>query len=411
MPYEVFLALRYLRSRHKRRLARVTTLAAVIGIAMGVAALIVASALSNGFHDEMRDKILQGTAHLNVLRADGLPIVNYASLVERISQVDGVISASATTYDGAVARGPKGSAYAVLRGIENDFGESSSPQLWLREGSFTALFDTQRGRNDQLPEAVIGIDLATRLGLSLGEVFQVIPAGSTANQSNLSARRLRVAGIFRSGLFEYDSTWIYIALDAATAFAGENHTASIVSVQVRNAEDVKVVAANLKRVLGNGYHTIDWQEANQPLFAALALERRMGLFIIGLIIAIAALNITTMLILVVVERRRDIAILNALGAKQRGVMLLFVIEGAVVGATGALLGMALGIAACAVGNHYKLVSLPADVYSISHVPLNVRLSEILLAALIAFVLSVLATIYPAHSAAKMRPVETLRDAG
>ncbi|HKN84918.1 MAG TPA: FtsX-like permease family protein, partial [Pyrinomonadaceae bacterium] len=153
----------------------------------------------------------------------------------------------------------------------------------------------------------------------------------------------------------------------------------------------------------------DWQQANQPLFTALALERRMGLFIIGLIIVIATLNITTMLILVVVERRRDIAILNALGATRAGVMLLFVIEGAVVGAIGAVAGVLFGLIVCLIANHYKLVSLPPDVYSISNVPLIVKSSEIFFAALIAFALSVLATIYPALAASRMRPVEALRD--
>jgi lipoprotein-releasing system permease protein len=162
--------------------------------------------------------------------------------------------------------------------------------------------------------------------------------------------------------------------------------------------------------LGSDYTTIDWQQANQPLFTALALERRMGVVIVGLIIAIAVLNITTMLILVVVERRRDIAILSTLGATRTGVMAVFMIEGAVVGAIGAAAGVLLGLAACFIGNRYKLVSLPADVYSISNVPFNVTMNEVALAALIAFGLSVLATIYPARNAARMRPVEVLRDA-
>jgi lipoprotein-releasing system permease protein len=172
---------------------------------------------------------------------------------------------------------------------------------------------------------------------------------------------------------------------------------------------VKSIAASAAGAIGNGYTFVDWQQANQPLFAALALERRMGLFIIGLIIAIATLNITTMLILVVVERRRDIAILGALGAKRIGVMLVFIIEGAVVGALGALVGVIVGLAACLIGNHYELVSLPADVYSISNVPFVPRLSEVLLSALIAFALSVVATIYPARAASRLRPVEALRE--
>jgi lipoprotein-releasing system permease protein len=405
MPYEVFLAFRYLRARHKRRLARVTAFAAVIGIAMGVGALIVALALSNGFRDEMRNKILQGTAHLNVLRADGLPISDNASVIAQIRQIDGVTSASPTTYDGAVARGQKGSAYAVLRGVANGAAELSALRQWVQTG---VLFDSSSPKGE--PEVLIGNEFANRLGLSVGDVFQVIPAGSATNTSNVATRRVRVAGIFRSGLFEYDSTWIYLPLESANAFAGETHSASIISVQVNNVDDVKRITQLIREKLGSSYNTIDWQQANQPLFAALALERRMGLFIIGLIIAIAALNITTMLILLVVERRRDIAILNALGAKRKGIMLVFIIEGAVVGAVGALTGIMFGLLACVIGNHYKLISLPADVYSISNVPLNIRANEIVIAGLVAFALSVLATIYPARAAAKMRAVETLREA-
>jgi lipoprotein-releasing system permease protein len=399
MPYEVFLAFRYLRSRRKRRLARATSIGATLGICMGVAALIVAFALSNGFRDEMREKILQGTAHISVVRADGRPIENYSELANRLREVEGVVSASATTYDGAIARGPKGSGYAVIRGIENENGQA---RQWLSEGLFGPLFEPSQ----TTVNTVVGAELAARIGVAVGDVFQIIPANETAAGPT---RRLRVAGIFRSGLFEYDSTWIYVAFDTATVLAGNNHAASVMSVQVNDADNVKQVAAAMRKTLGNSYTLIDWQQANQPLFAALALERRMGLFIIGLIIAIATLNITTMLILVVVERRRDIAILGALGATRTGVMLLFVIEGAVVGAVGAIAGVALGLLACFVGNYFKLVSLPADVYSISNVPLIARPSEMFLSALIAFALSVLATIYPARAAARMRPVEALRD--
>jgi lipoprotein-releasing system permease protein len=409
MPYEIFLASRYLRSRHKRRLTRVTAAAAILGIAMGVGALIVAFSLSNGFRDEMQDKILQGTAHLSVLRSDSIPIADYLNVSARIRKVDGVVSASATTYDGAVATGPKGSAYAVLRGAEKEDGQSASFQRWMREGSFASLFEQQEGSERRMPPAVMGAELATRMGLVVGDEFQIIPASVSSGGHNPVTRRLRVIGIFRSGLFEYDSTWIYIPLETATAFSGGTHAASVISVQVSNTDDVKRIAEKVRAALGTGYTTVDWQQANQPLFTALALERRMGLFIIGLIIAIAALNITTTLILVVVERRRDIAILRALGAMPTGITVLFMIEGAVIGAAGALAGVLLGLLACAVGNHYKLVSLPADVYSISNVPLNAKASEILVAALIAFSLSVLATIYPARSAARLRPVETLRD--
>jgi len=397
VPFEVFLAFRYLRSRHKRRLARATSVAAILGICMGVAALIVAFALSNGFRDEMRDKILQGTAHLSILRTDGRSIENYAELASRVKQVDGVVSASATTYDGALARGSKGSGYAVIRGIEGEAAQSA--ERWIREGSFGPVTQTLPGPSN----AVVGADLAARIGLTLGNDFEIISARDSKTY------RLHVAGVFRSGLFEYDSTWIYVGLETASKFAGTDHAATVISVQVKDIDNVKQVSFEISKTLGNSYTIVDWQQANQPLFAALALERRMGLFIIGLIIAIATLNITTMLILVVVERRRDIAILNALGASRSGVMLVFIIEGAVIGAIGAVTGVVLGFVLCVIGNHYKLVSLPADVYSISNVPLIPKPGEMILAALVAFVLSLLATIYPARAASRLKPVEALRD--
>ena len=403
MPYELFLAFRYLRSRHKRRLARVTAIAAIVGITMGVAALIVAFALSNGFRNEMRDKILQGTAHVSVFRSDGLPLSDYESVATRVRQVNGVVDASPTTYDGAMANGPSGSTYVVLRGVDVRSGRATLPSRWIREGSFEALFASKV--DDSIPQAVVGSELATRLGVKTGETIQVL----VPNAAN-SSRRLKVAGIFSSGLFEFDSTWIYLPLQTVSAFAGATHAAIVVSVQVGNVDDVKGVAGAIRSNLGNDFRTIDWQDANQPLFSALALERRMGLFIIGLIIAIAVINITTMLILVVVERRRDIAILGALGATRPSVMALFLIEGGVVGATGALCGVVVGVLVCLIGNHYKLVSLPADVYSISNVPLTAGVKEVVLSALVAFVLSILATIYPSLVASRMRPAQTLRDA-
>lgn len=406
MPYEIFLAFRYLQSRPKRRLARVTALMAILGIAMGVAALIVALALGNGFRDEMRDKILQGTEHLSVLRTDGHPIEDQATVAERLRKIEGVVSASATTYDGALARGSKGSAYAVLRGIEKG-GNEAQAQRWLIQGTIGPLFGAANASESPIPQVVVGSELAAKIGVSTGDLFEVVAAQEmTAN----STHRLRVAGVFRSGLFEYDATWIFLPLETVASFGPGEHAASVISVQVDAADNVKQIAARVLSTLGDGYTVVDWQQANQPLFAALALERRMAAFIIGLIIAIAVLNITTMLILVVVERRRDIAILSTLGATRLGVMLVFMIEGAVVGAIGAVVGVLLGLAACSIANHYKLVSLPADVYSITNVPLHANINETLLAALIAFALSVLATIYPARNAARLRPVEVLRDA-
>jgi lipoprotein-releasing system permease protein len=410
MPYELFLALRHLRSRRQRRFARVTALIATVGIAVGVAALIVAQALANGFRDEMRDKILRGTSHLTVMRSDGQPLTDYKELAARVAKVDGVVSATGTTYDGAVVIGPKGSAYAILRGVDTSSRQATSDiEQTIVAGSIAALLEPRGGQN--LPGVIIGAELVPRTGMQVGETVEIVTADSGLSPAASTRRRARVAGIFRSGLFEYDSTWIYLPLDAVSSFASGEHAAVVVSVQVRNIYDVKHTAAKIRELLGSSYTTVDWQEANRPLFTALTLERRIGIVIIALIILIAALNITTTLILVVMERRRDIAILNAMGATSRSITSIFVIEGAIVGVVGAVIGVALGVVATLITNHFKLISLPADVYSITDVPLNLNLRDALIAALVAIALSVIATIYPARAAANIRPAELLRDAG
>jgi lipoprotein-releasing system permease protein len=410
MRYEFFLALRHLRSRRKRKLARVTTVIALTGIAMGVAALIVALALANGFRDEMRDKILRGTAHITVARSDGQPMPNYGATAARISQVDGVTAATGTTYDGAVIIGPKGSTFGVLRGIDDSSPQTKSDvAVSIIEGSVDPLFETKKAGQD-LPDILLGVELAAQTGLGVGDRAEIIAASSVLRSNAVTRRTARVAGTFRTGLFEYDSTWIYLPLDTAAAFAGGTHAASVISVQVRDIYDVKQATARIREALGPSYTTIDWQDANRPLFTALTLERRIGLIIIALIILIAALNITTTLILVVTERRQDIAILNAMGATRKSIMGIFMIEGAITGVLGALLGVLLGAVSALIANHYKLISLPADVYSIGNVPLNLNLRDMALAATVAIALSIIATLYPARAAAKIRPAELLRDA-
>jgi lipoprotein-releasing system permease protein len=393
-------------------MARVTALLAAIGIAFGVGSLVVALALANGFRDEMRDKILRGTAHLTVMRSDGQPLADYRDVIRRIRTIPEVTAASPTTYDGAVVSGPSASAYAVLRGID---GGSATTRFELQSklttGSLDSLFEPPVNENNEprLPNVILGSELAKRTGLQVNDVAEIIPASASVARRAPIYRNVRVAGIFHSGLFEYDSTWIYLSFERAAVFAGPDRPASLVSVEVQNVDDIKQVAAKVRAALGNGYTTVDWQEANLQLFTALALERRVGMIVIALIILIAALNITTSLVLVVVERRSDIAILRTMGAAPKSIMTVFMIEGAVIGGIGAVIGAMLGQAACFAGNRYRLVRLPPDVYSITSVPFNSQLRDVLIAAAVAFFLSLLATIYPAQAAARVRPAEALRE--
>ena len=445
MPYEFFLAFRYLRARRPRRLARATVFASLISIAFGVAALIVALALSNGFRDEMRDKILRGTAHITLMRRDAQAIPDWRALVKQIRETEGVSDATPTTYDGALLSGANGSAYAILRGLDRDQTRAiaqirrtlvagslepllnetspfenaeSTPQTSSADEKPKAQDDSPITSFDEIPSeaaipsAVIGAELAAHTNLNVGDTATIVSGEATLTPLGLAPRfrRVRVTGLFQSGLYEYDASWVYVSLDTAASFAGADApSASVISIEVTDIYRVEQVSARLRERLGSNYTTVNWQEANRPLFAALALERRMGLFIIALIILIATLNITTMLALLVVERRADIAILTAMGARGRSIMFVFIIEGAIIGILGIITGIALGIIACTIGDRYKMVSLPADIYSISSVPFHMRARDVALAALVAFILSVLATVYPARAAARLRPAEALRD--
>jgi lipoprotein-releasing system permease protein len=438
MPYEIFLAMRYLRVRRGRRVAKLTALAAVAGIACGVAALIVALALANGFRDELRDKILRGTAHITLMRDDGRAMDDARSLAARVRGAEGVVEAVPTTYEGALLKGPGGMSYTLLRGVdEHSTRAQGEIRRTLLEGELGALFrEAERvekekdnptsleakgedgtnaadGEEEEEPPApvILGEDLAERTGLrEAGAEGWVVTGEKSPTPPGFSprARRVKVVGVFRTGLYDYDSTWTYVSLAEASRIVGEEPNSSVVSIEVQDIFETEAVAARVRAAMGEGWTTVDWREANRPLFAALELERRTVALIILLIMILAALNITTTLALVVVERRPDIAVLGAMGAHPRGVMTIFVIEGAVIGAVGALTGVALGLLACAAGEYFELVRLPADVYSISTVPFRPHVGDVLLPALAAFVVSLLATLYPARQAARVRPAEALR---
>jgi lipoprotein-releasing system permease protein len=451
MPYELFLALSYLRARRGRRVARWTALAAVLGIACGVAALTAALALANGFRDELRDKILRGTSHVTLAREGGA-MDDPRAVAARVRSVEGVTDATPTTYEAALLTGPNGATYTLLRGVDSASARARQEiQSTVTAGTLDAVFqhdaardagkatgavgigrDAANGLNspnsdgdangatsvsdanggDEAPvPVVVGEELAARAGLTeVGDEGWVLTGVAASEGTGFvpRARRVRVAGLFRSGLYEYDSAWTYLSLEEVARVAGARPSTSVVQIEVRDIYASDEIARRVRAGLGEGWTTLDWREANRPLFDALALERRTVALIIMLVTVVAALNITTTLALVVVERRADIAVLGALGARPGGVMLVFVIEGALVGALGALAGVALGLAACAAADRFHLVRLPPDVYSLSSVPLHPHGTDVLLTALAAFAVSLLATLYPARQAARVRPAEVLR---
>jgi lipoprotein-releasing system permease protein len=423
----------------------VTAIAAVAGVAFGVAALVVALALANGFRDEMRDKILKGTSHITLMRRDGQPISDWRATCNDARKVPGVVAAFPTTYEGALITGPAGSAYGVLRGVDSSSSEAidgirqtivggSADALSLQVGGdrVTAISEqgalaNKQGDKQELesdprlndaapaesrqPPVLVGSELASRTGLQVGSTATLVASEPDVTPNGIAPRYItvRVVGIFRSGLYEYDSSWVYLPLAQVAAFEGRPaDSAGFISIELSDIYSAPKISELLRQRFGPDYTTVDWQEANRPLFAALALERRMAIFIIGLIVAVAVLNITGMLVLVVVERRNDIAILAAMGARRLSIMAIFMLEGAAIGTVGALAGIAFGLLISAIGNHYRLVSLPSDVYSVGNVPFHPHALEVVAGAVMAFVLSVLATIYPARAAARIRPASALK---
>jgi lipoprotein-releasing system permease protein len=380
MSFEFKLAWKYFRAKRKS-LARFTSFAAVIGIACGVASLIIAQSLARGFQTEMQDKILQNTAHITIFRNDGNEINDFLRLETKLETVENIKEISGTTYENSLIITDNYTSYAVLRAKE------------ILQSAI---------RNPQFINVEIGAELAEKMRLKIGDEAEIL-------LTSRKTSRVKIANIFRTGLYEYDSTWIYLSFaDSAKLKERETSLPTILNVTVADIYDVKRTAESLRENLSDEYKIVDWQEANQPLFAALSLEKKIIFVVILLITLVASLNITTTLVLLVNERRSDIAILRTCGAKTKSLMLMFLIEGAFLGLCGIICGLLLGLILCGLSNYFNLISLNTEVYSLAAVSLNPNAFEILLVVLIAFILSISATIFPAWKASKIKPLENLR---
>jgi lipoprotein-releasing system permease protein len=401
MPFELKLAWKYFRSRRKS-LARFTSIVAVVGIAVGVASLIIAQALARGFQDEMRDKILSNTAHISIFLRDGTEIFNWQEIRQDLEEFGNVAHVTPTTYESVIITGTDATSYAVLRVQSSTVTQNSKLKTQNSQSE-----DQRPKTEDQSIEISIGAELAEKTGLKIGDEAGII---SFENELAPKTTRVLVKDIFQTGLFEYDATWIYISPNEFTKLSGQkNFTPAILSVSVRDIYEADKTAQNVRENLGESFRVIDWQEANQPLFAALSLERKVSLAIISLIVFIAVLNITTTLALLVNERKFDIAILQTCGAKTKSLVFIFLIEGLFLGFLGISLGVGLGLLGCFLGNYFRIINLPAEVYSLSYIPFHPTLTNILLIILIAFGLCLAATVYPAFRASLIKPLENLRN--
>jgi lipoprotein-releasing system permease protein len=376
VSFELKLAYKYFRARRKS-LARFTSVVAIVGIAAGVASLIVAQALARGFADEMRDKILANTAHVSVFLKDGGEIVDYRETTEALKKIENVREVSPTAYENSLVIAKDETAYSILK---------VQTQTDLKGSQIS-----------------VGARLAEKLNLKPGDEAEIVTL------ENQTPSRVRVAATFETGLYDYDSTWIIITPEKYAQLRGQpEFQPAILNVSVRDIYRAGETAARIRAVLGENFKALDWQEANRPLFAALSLERKVALAVICLIIFIAALNITTTLALLVGERRLDIAILRTCGARSRSLVTIFLVEGLFLGLIGTFAGLVFGLLGCFIGNYFKIISLSAEVYSLNYIPLRPEISSILMIISSALVLSLAACAYPAVKASRIKPLENLR---
>jgi lipoprotein-releasing system permease protein len=425
MPYELFIALRYLRAKRRQAAVSVITAIAVAGITLGVAALIVAQALITGFRADVQDKILQGTAHVNLLKENNSGFGNYRELVERVRAAPGVSAASATIYAQVLLSANGRQEYAVLKGVDPDSPrEANEVFSTVIEGDPRLLKSAppressdQNSTEQEAPEAgmegiILGKQLAEAMALRINDVVTAISSQTRLTPAGLQPRprytRFRVVGIFSSGLYEYDAKWAYISLAAAQNVKGSGDEAEVIQMKVTDIYAVREIGERLSAIAGPDFVTNNWQELNRPLFAALQLQHRVVYVFFALLIAIAALNIITTLTMMVIEKNRDIAILRAQGSTPQSIRRIFMLQGLVIGMIGAASGLLLGLGLSWLANHYQLISIPAEIYSVSHVTLKVKLIDCAWVAILAIIICLLATIYPARAAARLTPVEGLR---
>ncbi|HUZ48029.1 MAG TPA: lipoprotein-releasing ABC transporter permease subunit [Terriglobia bacterium] len=407
MRFELFVALRYLKAKRRQAAISVITAISVVGVMAGVAALVVALAINNGFREELENKLLGATSNINLLRAQNDGIQHYEELTARLSKMPHVVAAAPALYEEVLISSQQRAQGVVLKGVDPEREVKVGDLLQhLTEGSLQGLSET-------FPDAdpiIIGKDLAKSLGVFVGDTVMVTsPQGSLTPFGTVPKfRHFRVVGVFDSGFFDFDATWAFTNLSAAQQLFDLRSVASVIEFKLDDVYKADTVAAVIRKAAGPGFTTQTWMDQNRSLFSALRLERLVTILTIGLIVLVAALNIFITLVMMVMEKNRDIAVLRSMGAKKKQVWTVFTLHGLLIAWVGTALGLVLGYGTSWLGQHYKLIPLQADIYGLSSVPFHPRPWDGLWIALAALAVSFLATLYPSLAATKLDPAEILR---
>jgi lipoprotein-releasing system permease protein len=407
MTFEFFMALRYLKAKRRQAAISIITVISVLGVTAGVCALVIALAINNGFREELEKSLLGATADINLVRKENDGIRNYDQLAHRLASVPHVLADAPSLYEEALISSSSRAQGVLLKGIEPDEEVKVGTILrHLREGSLAGLSET-------FPNAdpiIIGRDLATALGVFVGDTVMVTSPQGYLTPTGIvpKFRHFRVVGVFDSGFYDFDATWAFTNLAASQRLFDLADEVSVIGFKTDNVFRAGEVAEAIRREAGKGFETTTWIEQNHSLFSALRLERLVTVLTIGLIVVVAALNIFIALIMMVMEKNRDIAVLRSMGARQRQVWAVFTLHGVAIGSVGTFLGLVLGYGIAWLGNTYKLIPLQADVYALSSVPFHAHPLDGLWIAIAAITISFLATLYPSLAAARLNPVEILR---
>lgn len=406
MSFEWFVARRYLRSPHRPAILRLITLFSVVGVAAGVATLVIALSMNSGFRETLQDRLLGVTAHISLTRPGSGGISNYMALSEKLQQMPGVRSVTPAIYETVLLSFNGQARGVVTKGVDVTL-EKKSDQALQKLTSGQLDFSTDADGIDGL---IVGKQLSDEWQLRPGDyVTLTSPQGRLTPFGLLPrTRRFRVAGVFESGFYDYDENWCFVSLQAAQSLAGAGDIVNVLEFRLAKPELAAQIASEAEHAAGRGFSAATWMEENKALFRALKLEKLVTAIFIGLITFVAGLNILVVLSMTVTDKARDIAVLLSMGARREQIRRIFLLQGIAIGASGTVLGLVTGYAFAWIAGAYQLIPLDPQVYAVSYVPFHPNFLDGLWIGLVAMGIAIVATLLPAREAARLLPVEILR---